>query len=60
PGSMKGAVVMVGDEKVVLDGSGHSVVSRAPGPRIRDRDVFAVPGPQGFDTDHLDFYVQTS
>lgn len=60
PGSMKGAVVSVGDERVVLDGSGHTVISRAAGPRVRDREIFAAPGPKGFDTDQLVFNVQAS
>ncbi len=60
PGSMRGAVVSVGDERIVLDGSGHNVISRATGPRIRDREIFSAPGPQGFDTDHLDFRVEAN
>lgn len=59
PGSMKGARVAVGNEEVILDGSGRTVISHAAGPRIRDREVFAAPGSQGFDTDHLDFNVET-
>jgi len=57
PGSMRGAVVMVGDEQVTLDGSGETIVSRAPGPRIRDRAIIARPGPAGFDTDRLNFDI---
>lgn len=60
PGSMKGAVVAVGEERVVLDGSGRAVVSQAAGPRIRDREVFAEPGAAGFDTDRLEFNVEAS
>jgi hypothetical protein len=44
PGSMRGAVVAVGEERVVLDGSGRAVISQTVGPRIRDREVFAEPG----------------
>lgn len=57
PGSMRGAVVSVGEESVTLDGSGTAVVSRAAGPRIRDRTIVAVPGPAGFDTSRLDFDI---
>lgn len=57
PGSLRGAAVMVGDERVVLDGSGHTTISHAPGPRIRDRVIVAEPGPKGFDTDRLDFAI---
>lgn len=60
PGSMKGAVVSVGEERVVLDGSGRAVVSHAQGPRIRDREVFAEPGAAGFDTDRLEFNLEAS
>ena len=57
PGSMRGAVVTIGDDRVTLDGSGQTVVSRAPGPRIRDRTIVAEPGRNGFDTDKLDFAI---
>lgn len=58
PGTMQGAVIAVGDEQVVLNGSGRAVVSRSPGARIRNRPLSAVPGAAGFDTDRLDFRVQ--
>ena len=57
PGSMRGAVVSVGEERVILDGSGSAVVSRAAGPRIRDRTIVVVPGQSGFDTERLDFNI---
>lgn len=57
PGSMRGAVVTIGDDRVVLDGSGQTTVSRAAGPRIRDRTIVAEPGLNGFDTDRLDFAI---
>jgi hypothetical protein len=60
PGSMKGAVVAVGGERVVLDGSGRAVISQAAGPRIRAREVFAEPGVAGFDTDRLEFNIDAS
>ncbi|TGX41666.1 hypothetical protein E5A74_12650 [Sphingomonas naasensis] len=60
PGSMKGAVVAVGEERVVLDGSGRAIVSQSPGPRIRAREVFAEPGAAGFDTDHLEFALEAT
>ncbi|WP_233503351.1 hypothetical protein [Sphingomonas psychrotolerans] len=58
PGSMKGAVVAVGEERVVLDGSGRAVIGRTAGPRIRDREIFAEPGAAGFDTDRLEFNLE--
>ncbi len=57
PGTMRGAVIMVGDERITLDGSGESIVSRATGPRIRSRAILAIPGPAGFDTDRLNFNI---
>lgn len=57
PGSMRGALISVGEERVILDGSGQTIVSNVPGPRIRDRQIVAVPGPTGFDTDRLDFTI---
>lgn len=60
PGSLKGAVVAVGESRVVLDGSGHTVISRERGPRILDREIFAAPGPKGFDTDRLQFNIQAA
>jgi len=57
PGSLRGAVIAVGDERVVLDGSGNTTISRASGPRIRDRALVAIPGPSGFDTDRLNFQI---
>ncbi|MGN6620049.1 MAG: hypothetical protein ACTHKR_03175 [Sphingomonas sp.] len=57
PGSLRGAVIAVGDERVMLDGSGSTTISRAPGPRIRDRTLVAIPGPSGFDTDRLNFQI---
>lgn len=57
-GTMQGAVLSVGDEQVVLNGSGQAVISRAQGPRIRQRALTAMPGANGFDTDRLNFQVQ--
>ena len=60
PGTMRGATLAVGDERVVLDGSGQATISRAQGPRIRDRQVYAEAGAAGFDTDRLDFRIQAN
>ncbi|WP_234419122.1 hypothetical protein [Sphingomonas sp. EC-HK361] len=57
PGTMRGATISVGEERVVLDGSGTALVSHAPGPRIRERPVTATPGANGFDTDRLNFDI---
>jgi hypothetical protein len=58
PGTLRGSIVMLGEDRVVLDGSGEAVVSNAAGPRIRSRVLTATPGADGFDTDHLDFRIQ--
>ncbi len=58
PGTMRGAVLIVGDSTVMLDGSGEAIVSSSPRPRIRSLDLSAIPGEQGFDTDRLDFRIQ--
>lgn len=60
PGSMRGATIALGDDQIVLDGSGRAVISRAQGPRIRDREVYAEPGVAGFNTDRLDFQIEAN
>ncbi|MGN3975262.1 hypothetical protein [Tsuneonella sp. SYSU-LHT278] len=57
PGSLRGAVLTAGGDQVVLDGSGEAVLSRATGPRIRERAITATPGAAGFDTDHITFQL---
>lgn len=53
PGTLQGTVLRAGEDEVVLDGSGQTVLSRAAGPRIRERPLYALPGPEGFDTSRL-------
>lgn len=55
PGTMKGAIIALGADSVVLNGSGTAVISHAAGPRIADRELVATPGAAGFDTDVLSF-----
>jgi hypothetical protein len=55
PGTMEGAVLSLGDDQIVLNGSGQAVISRSSGARMRTRQLAAVPGQAGFDTDRLDF-----
>jgi hypothetical protein len=57
PGALKGAKIIAGNEEVILDGSGRSVLSHASGPRIRERVIAAMPGNNGFDTDRLELSV---
>lgn len=55
PGTLKGMTLIAGEARVELDGSGTALVGRSPGPAIKYRNLEAIPGPQGFDADHLDF-----
>ena len=55
PGSLKGMTLIAGDARVQLDGSGSAVVGHSSAPAIKVRNLSAIPGPQGFDADHLDF-----
>jgi hypothetical protein len=57
PGSLRGARIIAGDDQVVLDGSCLAVLSRSPGPRIRERPVSAVPGEHGFDTSRFELQI---
>lgn len=58
PGSLQGTVLVAGDDHVVLDGSGHAVLSRATGPRFRARPLTAVAGSSGFDSGSLNFQIR--
>lgn len=55
PGTLRGTVLIAGEERIVLDGSGSTVVDTSPIPRNRSRSLAAIPGANGFDTDRLDF-----
>lgn len=57
PGTMQGARLIAGNDEIVLNGSGYAVLSRTQGPRVRERAIAAVPGDNGFDTDHLDLQI---
>lgn len=57
PGSLRGAKIFTGDDEIILDGSGRAVLSRATGPRIRERLITMAPGVSGFDTDRLDLNI---
>lgn len=59
PGSMQGARVIAGNDEIVLNGSGRAVLSRSPGPRVRQRAISAIPGENGFDTDRLELTIVT-
>jgi hypothetical protein len=57
PGTLQGATILAGEDRVVLDGSGQTTISQSNGPRIREREISAAPGEQGFDTDRIEFLV---
>jgi hypothetical protein len=57
PGTLRGTVLIAGEERIVLDGSGSTIVDTSPIPRNRSRSLAAIPGANGFDTDRLDFEV---
>lgn len=56
-GSLRGATFQIGDESAVLDGSGNTVLSRSPNPRIRVRPVVAILGESGLDTEQLELAI---
>ena len=57
PGTLVGTRIIAGSDEILLNGSGQAVLSRATGPRIRERPIAAVPGENGFDSDHLDLQI---
>lgn len=57
PNTLRGTRIMAGADEIVLDGSGRAILSRAPGPRVRERALSAIPGEGGFDTDRLELQI---
>ena len=57
PGSLKGALLQVGENSVTLDGSGHNQIMRVDGPKILTQDLVTTPGENGFDSNFLTFEV---
>lgn len=55
PGTLKGMTLIAGEARVLLDGSGTATIDGASGPSVKNRNLEAIPGPGGFDADHLDF-----
>lgn len=60
PGTLRGTTIIAGDDRVVLDGSGKAVLSRATGPRSVERKIAVIPGENGFNTERLDFGIMPS
>ena len=57
PGSLEGARIIAGSDEIILNGSGQAVLSRATGPRVRERPIAAIPGEHGFDTDRFELRI---
>ena len=60
PGSLEGTRIIAGNDEIILNGSGQAILSRASGPRIRERQIAAVPGSNGFDTDRFELMIVPS
>ena len=58
PGTLKGAVLQLGGDRVVLDGSGEATISQSQEARIRQRELVAIPGANGFDSPELQFNIK--
>ena len=58
PGTLKGAVLQLGSDRVVLDGSGEATISQSQEARIRQRELLATPGANGFDSPELSFQIK--
>ena len=58
PGTLRGAVLQLGTDRVVLDGSGQAVISQSTEARIRTRELVATPGANGFDSPELSFQIR--
>ena len=57
PGTLQGMELTAGNESITLDGSGRALLSQVGGPKIRERQLFATPGENGFDGNSLSVHV---
>jgi hypothetical protein len=57
PGTLRGAVLQVGDKQVMLDGSGETEIMRSNGPKISTLDVTGTAGADGLDPGALQFQI---
>ena len=57
PGTLRGAMIVAGEDQVVLNGSGQAILSQSNRPRVRERVITATPGAEGFDADRLEFQL---
>jgi hypothetical protein len=57
PGTLVGATLRLGNDSVLLDGSGTAVITDAMGPAVQSRDLILVATSAGFDTSGLDLKI---
>jgi len=57
PGSLRGAVVLVGNEQITLDGSGRGEIMRSAGPKIATVNLTAIAARDDFDGSSLQFQI---
>ncbi len=60
PGTLDGAELTAGNDRIVLDGSGRAVLSQTTRPRVRERGLTIVPGAAGFDTSQFQLDIVPS
>lgn len=53
PNTLRGVTLYVGNDRIVLDGSGRAYIPGSAGPTIQTRRLSAQIGDQGFDTREL-------
>lgn len=57
PGSLAGTTIRIGEDAVVLNGSGMATLSESRIPRIRSRMISAQAGEGGLQTQQLDLFM---
>lgn len=57
PGTLVGTKLLVGQNTIELDGSGHAAITEHQGPKIVTSDITVTPGKNGFDSGFLTFGV---
>lgn len=57
PGTLRGATIQAGVDRVVLDGSGQTILTRSTQARARTRKLQIIPGVTGLDTEQLELSI---
>jgi hypothetical protein len=57
PGTLVGATLRLGNDSVILDGSGTAVITDSMGPAVQSRELTLVAATAGFDTSGLDLKI---